>query len=63
MTPWTTATEERLMTKPRDLTHRPGCPQSGTKTERVGSWQLERCVDCRATGLRRTQTTDKETRP
>ena len=48
------------MTRARPITHRPGCPQTGTHDSRVGGWTLTRCDDCRATGLHRTERADPE---
>ena len=50
------------MTKPRALTHRPGCDQPEPRSARVGSWWIDRCPTCRATGARKatTETTEED---
>ena len=48
------------MTRPRPLTHRPGCEKPAPRESVVGSWLITRCPECRATGARKT-TPPKET--
>lgn len=48
------------MTKPRELQHAPHCERPEPRAERIGTWTLTRCPTCRATGIRRTETTERE---
>jgi len=49
------------MTRPRELTHRPGCDEPEPRESRVGSWTVTRCPSCRAVGITKTETTESET--
>lgn len=48
------------MTRPRDLAHRPGCDQPAPRESRIGSWTVSRCPECRATGVRKTDTEETQ---
>lgn len=50
------------MTKPREATHRPGCPVDMKPAERVGGWEIARCRSCSAVSIRRADETKENHR-